>query len=400
MFKKTARLFFLICGIIFSAGQLHAQDKRAQLPDFLTRTHFDLNIGYINYPFSQSQLEPGFRAGSIHIPHAGVSLAVLCHRFGKNISGQLIYMRPVNWVQYKNVNRDNSFHSVFLNILGLTAKSNLRVKKKLSVYGEAGPALFTRLATFKDDSILLKGTTYLTLLGGAGLEYSLNTKWKARAGLLWSPANDKAKQPHTLFISGGITYTMHPLPEEIVQRNLKGGFIFPVNLIQVGYTSNAGGYGVNRFFAEGAVPVFWSGIVRISRGITIQYQRNIFHGRKTFSVDWGSSLSSWTSKKNNEHFITWSVFPVFRFTLLHFKPADFYFNYSAAGPTYLSKVIIDDKNTGKHFTFQDFMGIGIFAGKKRNINAEIKIQHYSNGNIFMANPGLQIPLTLSAGYTF
>ncbi len=69
------------------------------------------------------------------------------------------------------------------------------------------------------------------------------------------------------------------------------------------------------------------------------------------------------------------------------QPVDFYFNYSAAGPAYISKVVLDDKNTGKHFTFQDFMGIGIFAGKKRNINAEIKIQHYSNGNIFTANPG-------------
>ena len=398
MFKRHVGLSFLVWSIFLSTAQSNAQDKRTQLPGFLSRTCFSLNIGHINYPFSQAQLEPGFASPSVHIPHVGVNLAVLCHRFGKNISGQLIYMRPVNWVQYKNVNGDNSFHSVFLNILGLTAKSNLRPGKKLSVYGEAGPALFTRLATHKEDSILLKGATYLTLLGGAGLEYGINNKCKIRAGLLWSPANKKAKQPHTLFISGGITYSLHPLPEKIVQRNLKSGFVFPVSLIQVGYTSNAAGYGINRFFGEGAVPVFWTGIVKIRQGISVQYQRNIFHGRKTFSVDWGSSFSFWKTEKNR--FITWSVFPLFRFTLLHSRPMDFYFNYSAAGPTYLSKVIIDDQNTGKHFTFQDFMGIGIFAGKKRTINAEIKIQHYSNGNIFTANPGLQVPLTFCAGYTF
>jgi hypothetical protein len=400
MFKKIAGVSFLIIGILFNAIQLKAQDKRTQFPGFLSRTYFSLNIGYINYPFSQSQLEPGFKSASIHIPHVGVSLAVLCHRFDKNISAQLIYMRPVNWVQYKNVNGDNSFHSVFLNILGLTAKSNLQLAEKLSVYGEAGPALFTRLATQKDDSIILKGATYLTLLAGAGLEYTLNNKWRVRAGILWAPSNDKVKQPHTLFVSGGITYTMHPLPEEIVQRNLKSGYVFPVNLVQVGYTSDVAGYGVNRFFGEGAVPVFWTGDVRIKNGISIQYQRNFFHGRKIFSVDWGSSFSFWKTEKNNDQFITWSVFPVFRFTLLHSNPFDFYFNYSAAGPTYISKVVIDDKNTGKHFTFQDFMGIGIFAGKKRNINAEIKIQHYSNGNIFTANPGLQVPLTFNAVYTF
>jgi hypothetical protein len=33
-------------------------------------------------------------------------------------------------------------------------------------------------------------------------------------------------------------------------------------------------------------------------------------------------------------------------------PFDSYFNYSATGPLYISKVPIDDKNTGKHFIFQ------------------------------------------------
>ncbi|MEJ0102966.1 MAG: hypothetical protein WDO19_10580 [Bacteroidota bacterium] len=115
--------------------------------------------------------------------------------------------------------------------------------------------------------------------------------------MLWSPANDKAKQPYTLFVSGGITYTMHPLPEKIVERNLNSGYIFPRNVIQAGYTTNAPGYGINRFFGEGAVPVFWTGDVRIRQGISVQYQRNIFHGRKIFSVDWGSSFSFWKQKR-------------------------------------------------------------------------------------------------------
>jgi hypothetical protein len=384
--------------IIESAGI--GQDKRTQLPGFLSRTSFSLNIGYINYPFTLDKLEPGFRAASLHIPHVGVSLAVLCYRFNKNMDARLIYMRPVNWVQYKNVNGDHSFHSVFLNILGLTAKSGLDLTDRLSVYGEGGPALFTRLATLKNDSIILKGATYVTILAGGGLEYILNKKWKIRAGMIWSPANSKFKQPATLFVSGGITYAMHPLPEKTVQRNLNSAYLFPHNIIQVGFTSDGAGYGVNRFFGEGAVPVFWTGDVLISRGISVQYQRNIFHTRKIFSLDWGSSLSFWKTKGNGDHVVTFSLFPVFRFTLLHFKPVDAYFIYSAAGPSYISKVTLDSRNTGKHFTFQDFMGIGVFTGKKRQVNAELKIQHYSNGNIFTANPGLQVPLTLSVGSCF
>ena len=400
MAKLIVRLFLIALGIVLKAKTGIAQDSRAQLPGFLSRTSFSLNIGYINYPFTQAQLEPGFKAASIHIPHVAVNLAVLTYRFGKNISTQLIYMRPVSWVQYKNVNGDNVFHSVFLNILGLTVKAGLPVRGNLAIYGEAGPALFTRLGTLKGDSTILKKASYLTVLAGAGFEYSINSKWKARVGMLWSPANDKAKQPNTLFVSGGITYLMHPLPDEVVRKNSGSGYSFPHNLLQVGYTSDLAGYGVNKFFGEGAVPIFWTGDIKINRGISIQYQRNIFHGRKFFSVDWGTSIGFWDSKVNGEKFITLSVFPLFRFTLLHIQPFDFYFNYSAAGPSYISKVEIDKINSGKHFTFQDFMGIGIFAGKKRNINAEIKIQHYSNGNIFTVNPGLQIPLTFSAGYSF
>jgi len=38
-----------------------------------------------------------------------------------------------------------------------------------------------------------------------------------------------------------------------------------------------------------------------------------------------------------------------------------YFNYSLAGPTFISKTTIDTNETGKQFTFQDFMGVGTSA---------------------------------------
>ena len=89
-----------------------------------------------------------------------------------------------------------------------------------------------------------------------------------------------------------------------------------------------------------------------------------------------------------------------RFTVLRIKPMDLYFNYSAAGPSYISRLRIDDKESGKHFTFQDFMGMGVYAGKKRNLNLELSINHYSNGNIFPDNAGVKIPLTFNLGYSF
>jgi hypothetical protein len=192
---------------------------------------------------------------------------------------------------------------------------------------------------------------------------------------------------------------MRPLPDEIVKRNANGGFIFPKQLVQAGYTTNAAGYSVNHFVSKDA-HIFWAGAAQVNKGLSLNYQRNIFHTRKVFSLDWGAGLSYWQSNKNRQEFITLSVYPVFRFNFLRSKMADLYFNYSFAGPAFISATVIDGYDTGKKFTFQDFMGFGVFAGKKRKLNAELRIAHYSNGNIFPQNNGVMIPLTIGFGYAF
>ena len=99
-------------------------------------------------------------------------------------------------------------------------------------------------------------------------------------------------------------------------------------------------------------------------------------------------------------FFTLSAYPLLRFTLVRTKPADFYICYSLAGPTYISRSIIDSLDTGRHFTFQDFIGMGVFVGEHRNISIGVKINHYSNGNVFTDNAGVKVPLTFGFGYAF
>ncbi|MFW5757424.1 MAG: acyloxyacyl hydrolase, partial [Bacteroidota bacterium] len=94
------------------------------------------------------------------------------------------------------------------------------------------------------------------------------------------------------------------------------------------------------------------------------------------------------------------LYPVLRFTLLRTSPADFFFFYSVAGPTFITDGVIDEVETGRKFTFYDYMGIGTFAGDQRELSAELKIGHYSNGNLFPQNAGVMVPLTLSLGYNF
>jgi hypothetical protein len=379
---------------------LAAQDKRAQYSPVLSNSYFNVDIGYIGYSFSNEQLEPGFQAGSVHIPNTAVKLVLFGHHFNEYLSAQITYMRPVSWVEYKNVNGDQSSHSVWMNVAGLTVRSRFPIGKKTSTYSEGGLGIITRRGFSINGVKALKDANYASFLFGTGISYHLNPKWDLHINGSWSPSHKKVRQPSTIFISGGFSYTMRPLPAKTVERNSSGKHIFPRNLLQVGYTTNSLGYGVNNAVSKGPVPIFWGGDAKVARGASLHYQRSIFHSRRVFSFEWGASVSYWQSRNQKNKFFTASLFPLLRFTAWRSKSTDLYFNYSVAGPTYISRTLIDNEDTGEKFTFQDFMGMGIFTGKKRNLNAELRIAHYSNGNIFPSNTGVMIPLTFNLGYTF
>lgn len=400
MWIKNFRIGLLALIFVLLHPSVPAQDTRAQYPRFLSRSYIGLNMGYIDYPFSSLQLEPGYEAESIRIPHLALQVLLIGHHINKNLSAQISYSRPVNWVEYKHVNGDQYIHYVWMNIAGLTAKYRLPVIKKLSAYGEGGLAIITRKG-FKFNNIdVVKDVSYTSILAGAGLQYQLNKNWDLKLSASYSPRRSKDRQPHTVFYSAGFNYNMNPLSNERVKRNSNTGFIFPKQFIQVGFSTNHFSYDANNFVSEGKIPIFWGGEAEVEKGVSLHYLRNVFHGRKLFSLDLGTSFSAWRSKNNRDEFFTFSVFPLFRFTFLRTKPADLYFYYSVAGPTFISKTTIDNINTGKHFTFQDLMGIGMFAGKNRQMNAEVRIGHYSNGNIFPYNEGVKIPLTFNLGFAF
>jgi hypothetical protein len=275
------------CGLLLCLRSLAlAQDERGQYPRFLVNSYIGLNIGYIDYPFSNSQMEPGFKAESIRVPHLAVRALLLGHEFNKHLSAQISYMRPVQWVQYQNVNGDAAGHSVWMNVAGLTAKSHLPVTKTFSIYGEGGLGIITRKGFDINNTHAVLDANYAAVLLGAGLEYHLNDNWDLVAGAALSPAHPAPGQPRTSFLSGGFTHTMRSLSPGQVERNSNAGFVFPKNIFQFGYTTDTLGYGANDLVSKGAVPVFWAADVRVSHGVSLNYQRNVFHTRRVFSLDW------------------------------------------------------------------------------------------------------------------
>ena len=388
--------------IVFATGSTAAQeppDTRTQYPRLLQNSYVSLNVGRIDQPFTQAQLQPGFRAASIDVPPVDVRVMLVGHEFNRFISAQASYMRPLNYVRYASVRPgDSERHHVRVNFGGVTVKARAPVARRWSAYGEAGVGFTSRTGFSLGDTPVITDAHYASVLAGGGVEYRLTSSWDLTGGVTFSPGRDAVNQPHTLFSSGGFRYTVRPLPADRVAANRDAGFIFPRQLLQIEYSSGTG-YGVNEFVSQ-KVPIFWGGHAKVDFGVAPHYERNVFHTRKVFGLDVGASGGFYKTRQNNDRFFTLSVYPLFRFTFLRARLADMYFAYSLAGPTYISKVVLDNLNTGRHFTFQDFMGIGWFAGTKRNLNFGVKINHYSNGNIFTQNAGVKVPLTFSIGYAF
>jgi len=391
---------FLIVFSLLSAS-LFAEDNRTQYPAFLSKAYFGVNVGAIYYPFGNQHLPAGYHATRIPNPRTAPRITLLGYNINDHFSARITYLRPVVWMSYDDINADNTPHSVWMNVGGLTLKAKSKPKTaKLAFYGEAGLGLVTRQGFKLHDVPVIKDAGYATVLAGGGIERAVNRNWTLDLNVMAAPGKKDLLQPHIASVTTGFTYNIQPLPQERVERNQNASIAFPKSLLQLVYSSNAAGYRVNHFVAEKAVPIFWGGLAEVRDGYSVNYQRNVFHTKKFFSLDVGGSIGLWQSRKLKQHFATVSAYPLFRFTPVRTKLADFYFNYSFAGPSFISKISIDDQSTGRNFTFRDSMGIGFYVGPSKNVNIEWGIAHFSNGNIFPSNAGVKIPLSLHLGYAF
>ena len=348
-----------------------AQDERAQLPLALRNAYFGVSVGSINYDFGSMpfQAPAGYFLNSVVVKHPAVRLVLYGYEFNKYLSAQLTYMRPVWWVfyYYDHGAVKNERSSVWMNVGGLTLRPQIPISDKIYLNGEAGLGIVTRHGfNAEDGTPIVTGVSYPTVLLGGGVNYHINDNWRLMLSGTYSPKKASVNQPATTFISTGFNYKLTPVSDKKLEEGIKTGYINPKQWLQIGFSSNITGYGINNSLEKASL--FWGGDVEVYKGLSINYQRNIFHSAKYFALDWGMNASAWQTRglspyqtvPKKEAFYTFSVFPVFRYNFLHTQPVDAYFYYSVAGPSYISKIVLDGVDTGKHFTFQVAMGLGIF----------------------------------------
>ena len=405
--KKIIKIFFFF--IITSA--LYSQEylkSKAQTSSFLSKSYFSTNFGGILYPFSNDNLIEGYETNTFSKNYLSGRL-LLGYKITPDLALQFGTLRPVSWFKYDDINGIGYFRSVWINAWSLSLKRNIKLHKKLSIFGELGIANVTRVGFSINDKIIYPDAHFASLIYGFGFNYKLNKKWRLNLNGTFLPKSIKENQPSISQITFGFEYHINKLKESQVEKHENNSYFFPKNTIQVSYGNSKIGFGTNRFFGMSlkvgdfesfGIPIFWVGAVKAAHSFSITYQRLAYRTEKKFSLDWGVSITAFQTEATKENVLAFSIFPTMRFYLMRRKHFDMYANYAAIGPTILNTKNLDKLNTGPKITYQDTMGLGVFFGEKRFYNAELRIMHYSNGNIFPQNSGVAIAIQFTIGKTF
>lgn len=398
LFRKLIVVFFLATIILATeAATQYSPGKRAQLPVSFNHSYFGMGAGYTDIPFSNHDLTNGIQATSFTNPEVGLNVFI-GHFFNPYVAGEISLMRPIQWAYANNNAFPHGRASIWISVFGITLRPTLPLTQRFSLYGIAGFGIISRHGFSMNHTNAIASTDLMTVLTGGGMTYAFTPYWHVTVGLNYAVARPKKQQPHILYAYVGFYYLFHTLhlPEHYTTH-----YIFHKNLIQVGaFSTNMFNPNVNKYFTIHYIPIFWGGDLKIKNGEWLMYERNIFHTHKIFSFDVGVSASTYHSSINNTAFQAFSVFPAIRLWFLRSPSADFYFTYAIAGPSYITHSAMDGIDLGGHFTFQDLLGVGAFLGHKKHFNIDMKIAHYSNGNLLPNNPGVQVPLVISLGYAF
>lgn len=401
-------VLFLLFFSINTIGQDYQENSKTKFTNFLSKSYYSINFGGIFYPFSNDNLIDGFKTETFSRNWFSGRL-LLGHKLTDNLSAQFGTLRPASWFKYDNVNNIGYDRSVWINAWTLSLKKDFKLSEKTSLYAEAGIANVTRFGFSINDQVIYDDAHFASLLYGFGVQYRLTDKWRLSANGTFLPKSLKNNQPSISQYSFGFEYHLQQVDAKIAEERANNEYFFPKNIFQISYGTGALGFGMNEFFSMNVkvgdfeslgIPVFWLGEIKAQHAFSLTYQKLIYRSQKVFSLDWGVSATYFQSRRGKTNVFAFSIFPVLRFYLWRTKDYDFYTNYSIIGPAFISKSDIDNTKTGPKITYQDTMGFGVFFGKERKYNFELRIMHYSNGNIFTRNDGVAIPVQFTLGKTF
>lgn len=145
-------------------------------------------------------------------------------------------------------------------------------------------------------------------------------------------------------------------------------------------------------------PLFWHASFKTDNAAYLWYERLLVHSEKYFALYGGGNVAR--LGYNREVEMAFSMFLDMHFYIFHQAGFNLYINYSIAAPTLLSNRKYGHTHYYNNFVFQDMLGVGLSFGPKLPIAVGFDVVHYSNGDIFPVNGGIQIPFVLWLAYQF
>ncbi|KQC34559.1 hypothetical protein AAU57_07360 [Nonlabens sp. YIK11] len=218
---------------------------------------------------------------------------------------------------------------------------------------------------------------------------------------------DQQNQPSIQNYSIGVQYNLNELAPKTNGENAGDRPFFPTHTFQLGYGNDFIGYAPNKIFSMNAriggteslgIPIFWYGDAKASNTVLANYTKTVYKSNKFFSLGYGASITAFENSIDKKWTGALSIYPHINFFFWRREGFDAYATYSVIGPTFITREDIDGVETGPKVTYQDFIAAGAYFGADRKWNAELKIIHYSNGNIFPRNDGVAVPIVFQLGY--
>jgi hypothetical protein len=136
----------------------------------------------------------------------------------------------------------------------------------------------------------------------------------------------------------------------------------------------------------------------IEKGMMLLYEKKLFDFAWFLSCYGGVDIGNW--KKGGDEIYTGSSFIAYRLWLFHLPLIHPYVEYSAMGPTFISKGDFAGVHFPSRFIFQNYVSLGIEFGEGIGMNLDVRFLRYAEGDIRKIGEAFRIPTLISLGFLF
>jgi len=346
-------------------------------PNFLKGVTLGLDLGFMKIDYAPSDFNPLIPITNVETTTAAFKPIITFPVWNQFDASLSLIKGTALKCDVVNVSRHDCVRNVALDF-GLRYKIPLH-SRFIPYLGSGVGMIIRRKFIINGFNTIDEGNFFVVPIF-AGLEYSLTKHWLLDVNFTYLTPNKSHHIPSTYFTGLGVSYVL--LPSSTIKKhheiNTENNAYFPLNTVGLGGLNSS----VFKFIPTRHVtfpPIYWRGTLSTRSGFILWYERNIYHSHKYFSFNWGADVANWSTTLS-DNFYTVSLYLNIKVWFLRTESTDLYVTWTNAGVSYISKRILDGRDIGGQFTFQDFLGIGGLFGKSKAFGIELKFIHYSNGS--------------------